>query len=172
MPNAEKVKILAQVTKDLADADAVWVMDYRGMTVKQEEQLRKLVRTNNASFKVYKNSFTERALRDLDMPSMNAILSGPSGFVFVFGDPVASAKAIKGFIKEQKKFEIKGGLLNGTVVTADQVKAVADLPSREELLARLLGTMANPMSSLVRVLNGPAEKFVRTLQAIIDDKAA
>jgi len=172
MPNAEKVKILAQVKEDLANSDAVWVVDYRGLTVKQEEQLRKLIRATGAAFKVYKNSFTMLALNELKMPSLDSILAGPSGFVFVSGDPVASAKAIKGFIKEHKKLEIKGGLLNGAVVTAEQVKAVADLPSREELIAKLLGTLSNPAGGLVRVLNGPAEKFVRTLQAIIDSKAA
>jgi len=172
MPNAEKVKLLAAVKKNIKAADAIWIVDYRGLTVKQSEGLRKAIRAQNAAYKIYKNSFAEIALGELGLPTLSETLAGPSAFVFVSGDPVASAKVLKGFAKDNKAFEIKGGLLNGAVVSADQIRAIADLPSREELIAKLLGTLSNPAGGLVRVLNGPAEKFVRTLQAIVDSKAA
>jgi len=172
MPNAEKIKIVAQIKEDIKASNAILVVDYRGLAVKQTEALRKIIRAQNATFKIYKNSFMELVLNELNLPPLGDILAGPSALVFVSNDPVAPAKALKVFAKDNKALEIKGGLLNGRVISADQVRAIADLPSREELISKLLGTMSNPASSLVRVLNGPAEKFVRTLQAIIDSKAA
>ncbi|MDR2491931.1 MAG: 50S ribosomal protein L10 [Coriobacteriales bacterium] len=171
MPNAEKVKTVAEIKADIEAADAIWVVDYRGLTVKQSEALRGIIRQQGATFKVYKNSFTERALGELGLPALGAVLEGPSAFVFVSGDPVNSAKALKDFAKANNALEIKGGLLGSSLVDASQIKAIADLPSREELIAKLLGTMNNPMSSLVRVLNGPATQFVRTLQAVAEKAA-
>jgi large subunit ribosomal protein L10 len=172
MPNAEKVKLVAQIKEDFEAADAVWVVDYRGLAVKQAEDLRRKIRAEGAALKIYKNTFAIRAVNELGLPDLGEVLQGPSAFVFVEGDPVASAKALKVFAKENKQLEIKGGYLNKAVVSADQVKAIADLPSREELIAKLLGTISNPLSGLVRVLNGTTEKFVRTLQAVADSKAA
>jgi large subunit ribosomal protein L10 len=171
MPNAEKVELVKEITGELSKSDAVWVVDYRGLTVKLAEELRGLVRDQGASLKVYKNSFTERALKGLELPELGEILAGPSAFIFVAGDPVATAKVLKTFAKAHDKLQIKGGLLNKQLVTADQIRAIADLPSREELIAKLLGTIQNPLTSIVRVINGPAEKFVRTLQAVADKAA-
>ncbi|MDR3307955.1 MAG: 50S ribosomal protein L10 [Coriobacteriales bacterium] len=171
MPNAAKVGLVSQIKDDLQAADAVWVVDYRGLTVKQSEELRGLIRAQGAALKVYKNSFTQRAIASLDLPALGEVLQGPSAFVFVTGDPVASAKVLKTFAKTHEALKIKGGLLNKSLVTANQVTAIADLPSREELIAKLLGTAQNPLTGIVRVLNGPAEKFVRTLQAVADKAA-
>jgi large subunit ribosomal protein L10 len=172
MPNAEKIELVKQIKDDLSAAGAVWVVDYRGLSVKQSEALRGAIRAQGASLKIYKNSFTELALKELELPTLGDILQGPSAFVFVSGDPVSSAKALKAFAKENDKLQIKGGMLDKAVVTADQVKAIAELPSREELIAKLLGTLQNPLTGIVRVINGPAEKFVRTLAAVAESKAA
>jgi large subunit ribosomal protein L10 len=171
MPNQAKIELVGQIREELTASDAVWVVDYRGLSVKQAEDLRARIREQGATLKVYKNSFTERALADLDFPSLGAILEGPSAFVFVSGDPVASAKALKTFAKENDKLKLKGGILNRGVVTAEQVRAIADLPSREELIAKLIGTIRSPLTGLVQVLNGPASKLVRTLGAIADKAA-
>ena len=171
MPNPSKVETVNRIKEELAASDAVWVVDYRGLSVKQAESLRAKIREQGASLKVYKNSFTERALADLEYPSLGSVLEGPSAFVFVSGDPVASAKALKVFAKENEKLEIKGGLLNREVMSADQVKAIADLPSREELIAKLIGTIRSPLSGIVQVLNGPASKLVRTIGAIAEKAA-
>jgi large subunit ribosomal protein L10 len=171
MPNQAKVAMVAEITSALSGADAVWVIDCRGLTVKQSEELRGNIRAQGASLKVYKNSLTERALADAGLPELGEVLEGPSAFVFVSGDPVASAKALKTFAKGNENLQIKGGLLNKAVVSADQVKAIADLPSREELIAKLLGTVKNPLSGIVHVLNGPNSKFVRTLNAIAEKAA-
>jgi large subunit ribosomal protein L10 len=171
MPKQFKVDLVNTIKEELTAADAVWVVDYRGLTVKQAEALRGKIREQGATLKIYKNSFTARALADLELPDLGPVLEGPSAFVFVTGDPVASAKAIKAFAKENPLLEIKGGLFNKEIVTADQIKAIADLPSREELIAKLLGTMQNPLTGIVRVLNGPAEKLARTISAIADKAA-
>ena len=172
MPNAEKVKLVSEIKEAIDAADAIWAVDYRGLTVKQSEALRGVIREQDAYFKIYKNSLTELALNELGLPSLGEVLEGPTAFVFATGDPVASAKAIKSFAKENKTLVVKGGLLDGSVMTAAQVAAIADLPSREELIAKLLGTINNPATGLVRVLNGPAEAFARVVQAIADTKAA
>jgi large subunit ribosomal protein L10 len=172
MPNKTKVELVAKIKEEIAASDAIWVVDYRGLTVKQAEALRARVREQGASLRVYKNSFTELALADLELPSLGAVLEGPSAFVFVSGDPVASAKAIKTFAKEHDKLEVKGGLLNKEVVTAEQIGAIADLPSREELIAKLIGSIRSPLTGIVQVLNGPASQLVRTLGAVAEKKAA
>jgi large subunit ribosomal protein L10 len=171
MPNQAKVELVNRIKEDLVAADAVWVVDYRGLTVKKAEELRTKIREQGAALKVYKNSFTERALADLDLPGLGVVLEGPSAFVFVNGDPVASAKAIKAFAKENGNLEIKGGLLDREVVSAAQIRAIADLPSREELIARLIGSIRSPLAGLVQVLNGPASQLVRTLDAIAEKAA-
>jgi len=171
MPNQEKVEIVGKIKDDLATADAIWVVDNRGLTVKQAENLRRKIRDIGAVYKVYKNSLTKLALDDLGYPDNGEVLEGPSAFVFVSGDPVVSAKTLKGFAKENESLSIKGGYLNKAVVTADQIKAIADLPSREELIAKFIGTIRSPLSGIVQVLNGPASQLVRVLGAI-SEKAA
>ncbi|MDR2957810.1 MAG: 50S ribosomal protein L10, partial [Coriobacteriales bacterium] len=111
MPSKAKYEAVEQIKADLNSADAIWVVDYRGLTVKEAEELRASIRAQNAKLKVYKNSLTQLALQDLGLPSLGPILEGPSAFVFVTGDPVASAKAIKTFAKANPKLELKGGLL-------------------------------------------------------------
>ncbi|MDR0308418.1 MAG: 50S ribosomal protein L10 [Coriobacteriales bacterium] len=171
MPSSAKFEAVDRIKTDIQNADVIWVVDYRGLTVKAVEELRSNVRGVDACMKVYKNSLTEFALQDLDLPSLGTILEGPSAFIFAKGDPVASAKALKTFAKANPALEIKGGLLTGAIMAAEQVHAIADLPSREELIAKLLGTMKNPLSGIVHVLNGPASAMVRTLGAIAEKAA-
>jgi large subunit ribosomal protein L10 len=111
-------------------------------------------------------------MRELALPSMAEYLSGPTAFVFSPEDPVAPAKALTAFAKEHKALELKAGLVENQVVGPDGVKAIATLPSREELIAKLLGTMQNPIGGFARVLNGPVEAFARTVQAVADQKSA
>ena len=106
------------------------------------------------------------------MPEMDEYLAGPSGFIFAQGDVAASAKAAKTFMKDNDDLEFKAGLLDGAVVTAEQVSAIAELPSREELIAKLLGTLSNPATKIVRTLSEIPASFVRTLDAIAKQKDA
>ncbi|MCL2339928.1 MAG: 50S ribosomal protein L10 [Actinomycetia bacterium] len=172
MPNPAKYAAVAEIKTDLQTADGVWVVDYRGLTVKESENLRASIRELGASLKVYKNSLTTLALKDLELPDLGNALVGPSAFIFASGDPVAAAKVLKTYAKANPKLQFKGGLLNGQVLDADQVQAIADLPSREELLARLVGAIKNPLSGVVQVLNGPMSALARAIGAIRDQAAA
>ncbi|MGI6046032.1 MAG: 50S ribosomal protein L10 [Eggerthellaceae bacterium] len=172
MPNAQNKESLANIKEDLTDVTAVWVVDYRGLTVKEIQALRNNVREADASMRVYKNTLVTIALKEMEMPELGDVLAGPSAFVFAKNDPVASAKALKDFAKGNENLVIKGGIMDGAAVSAEQVEAIAALPSREELLAKLVGTLNNPMVQTVRVLNAPMEAFARAVAAIADQKPA
>lgn len=172
MPSTKNQEKYAVIKEDLSKIQAMWVVDYRGLTVKESEALRRSIREADAVMKVYKNSLVELALKELDMPSMGDVLAGPSAFVFADGDPVASAKALKDFAKANENLVIKGGIMDGAFVDAEAVEKIAALPSREELIAKLLGTIQNPLQQIVRVLNGPMESFARVVSAIEDQKNA
>lgn len=172
MPTAEKEEKIRQTVEDLKTANAVWVVDYRGLTVNQSETLRRQIRETGSSMKVLKNTLTKRALSEAELPTLDDILSGPSAFIFAEGDPSASAKVIRDFAKDNPQLEIKGGIMEGREVDADDVMAIADLPTRDELLSMLLRTLQGPATGLVRVLNGPMEAFARAVSAIADTKEA
>lgn len=172
MPNVQNQESLVKIKEDLAGVNAMWVVDYRGLTVKEIQNLRNDVRGADASMKVYKNTLMHLALAELELPSLDSVLEGPSAFVFAGEDPVASAKALKEFAKSNPNLVIKGGMMDGAFLDAAQVEAVASLPSREELIAKLLGTITNPMSQIVRVLNAPMETFARCVSQIAEQKPA
>ena len=172
MPNAQNVEMLEKIKEDLQGAGAMWVVDYRGLTVKQIQELRRAIRETEASMKVYKNTLMHLALEETDSPNLDPVLAGPSAFVFTGEDPVASAKVLRDFAKTNKNLEIKGGMMDGAFLDAAQVNEVASLPSREELIAKLLGTISNPLVKTVRVLNGPMEAFARAVAAIGEQKEA
>lgn len=131
MPSTKNQEKYAAIKEDLSKIQAMWVVDYRGLTVKESEALRRSIREADAVMKVYKNSLVELALKELDMPSMGDVLAGPSAFVFADGDPVASAKALKDFAKANENLVIKGGIMDGAFVDAEAVEKIAALPSRE-----------------------------------------
>lgn len=172
MPNVKNQETLAKIKDELGEVQAVWVVDYRGLTVKESHALRQQIREANAEMKVYKNTLVRLALSELDMPKMGDVLEGPSAFVFCNEDPVASAKAIKEFAKSNENLTVKGGIMDGAFVDETQVKAIADLPSREELIAKILGTINNPLVQTVRVLNAPMEAFARAVSQIAETKPA
>lgn len=153
MPTTNKQDLVAEIKAKFAAADAVIMVDYRGLTNKEIETLRVALRGVDASMKVYKNSLTEIAMRELALPAMDEILAGPTAFVFANGEANISAKEIANFAKIHKELELKGGLIDSQVVGSDAIKAIAALPSRDELLAKLLGTMKNPMANFARVID-------------------
>jgi large subunit ribosomal protein L10 len=172
MPTAQKEQLVEEIKDRFAGSQAVLLADYRGLSVKELQQLRVRLRESGAELTIYKNSLTEIAMRELALPSMTDYLAGPTAFIFSAEDPVAPAKALTAFAKEHKALELKGGLVENQVVDSEAVKAIAMLPSRDELIAKLLGTMVNPLVGFARVLNGPVEAFARTVAAVADQKAA
>ena len=172
MPTLQKEDKVVEIKDRFTGSGAVIMADYRGLTVKEMQALRNDLRAIGCELKVYKNSLTEIAIRELALPNMDAFLAGPTAIVFTGEDPVAPAKALVTFAKKHKALEVKGGLVENQVVDAEGVKAIASLPSREELIAKLLGTMLNPIAGFARVLNGPVEAFARTVSAVADQKSA
>lgn len=172
MPNAQNTETLAKIKEDLGDITAVWVVDYRGLTVKEVQQLRRNIREAGSIMKVYKNNLVRLALADLQLPNMDEVLAGPSAFVFSTDDPVASAKVLKDFSKDNENLEIKGGLMDGAFVTADEVKAIAALPSREQLYAQLAGLLSGFARDLACAVNAIPSGVARATAAVAEQKNA
>jgi large subunit ribosomal protein L10 len=170
MPAQSKIDKVAEIQEAIDGADAMWLVDYRGLSVKEIQELRRNLRDADAEMKVYKNNLVKIALKNLNLPEMEEQLIGPSGFIFSHGDMAASAKVIKTFMKDHEQVSFKAGLLNGEVLAVEKVMAIADLPSHDELIAKLLGTLSNPTTKLVRTLSEIPASFVRTLGAIADQK--
>jgi large subunit ribosomal protein L10 len=161
-----KAKQVEEIREKIEKAQSVVVFDYRGLTVEEVTNLRKEMRGANVEYVVLKNGMVERAaaLMGIDA-SLNEHLKGPSAFAFGYDDPVAPARILRDTIKKVKKCEIKGGLINGTVADAAAMEKLADLPSREQLIARLLGSMMSPVSGFVIALDQIAKKMGGSAQA-------
>ncbi|NLM53082.1 MAG: 50S ribosomal protein L10 [Firmicutes bacterium] len=169
---AEKQKIVAQVKEDLEKAKTAIVADYRGLNVEQITKLRRALRAENVKFVVVKNTLAKRAAHELGIEDLDAYLEGPTAIAYGFDDPVAPAKVLVDFSKEFDKLEVKGGLLEGAPIDVTRIKALASLPSREVLLAQVAGTFAAPMTNFAGAAQALLRKFVGTLDAIREKKAA
>jgi large subunit ribosomal protein L10 len=174
MPNAQNVANLEALKADLTDISAVWTVDYRGLTVKEVQELRRSIRETGAVMKVYKNTLMHIALEDAGQPSMDEILSGPSAFVFngADADPVASAKVLKEFAKKNDKLTIKGGVMDGAFVDAAGVQKVASLPSREQVIGQIAGLVAGFARGLAVSINGFGRGLAQVTKAVAEQKPA
>lgn len=172
MATMNKQDTVIEIKGNLTSAEAMLLVEYRGLTVKQISDLRAELRKVDAQMVVYKNRLVEIAIRELAMPEMGELLEGPSAYVFASGDPVAAAKALKTFAGQNDKLVLKGGLMGPSVLDASGVDKLATLPSREQLIAKLLGTLQNPMRGVVSVISGPARGLVTALDAIAKQKEA
>ena len=158
MANAQNIENLAAIKEDLEGITGLWVVDYRGLTVKEIQQLRRDVRAAEGIMKVYKNTLVKRALADMDMASMDSILEGPSAFVFTTNDPVAPAKALKDFAKDNDKLELKGGIMEGEFQDAAAFEQIASLPSRDQLLGQIACSLTGVASQLAIAIGEMSEK--------------
>lgn len=172
MPTVQKENLVDQIKERLAASEGIILADYRGLTVKEMEELRTKVRGSGADLKIYKNRLTQIALRELAMPSLDEYLMGPTALVFVSEDPVAPAKVLQDFAKGHPALEIKGGFVQSQVVDSSSVKAIASLPSREELIGKIMSLMISPVRGFMGMANAPASAFARVIQAVADQKAA
>lgn len=172
MPTAEKAALVAEIKDRFVSASGVILADYRGLTVKQMQALRAKLREAGGDLKVYKNTLTQIALRELALPSMDELLEGPTVLAFATNDPVPVAKALTDFAKEFKVLELKGGFVDGSVIGAEQVKALASLPSRDVLVAQVMGLLVSPIRGFMSMCNAPAGAFARAVKAVADQKAA
>lgn len=142
------------------------VASYRGMTVAEMTALRKKLREGNAEFKVVKNTMIRLAAKDTPFEQLTEHFKGPTAVAFTHGDPVALAKAMKEFSAGNPKITLRAGYLEGRVLSAKDVQALADVPSREVLLSRLVGGLSSPVRRLVQALSGPQRKLVYALDSI------
>lgn len=172
MPNASNQEMLAKVAADLEGAGAVWVVDYRGLTVKQTQALRRAVREADGSMKVYKNTIVRIALANAGEPAMDEILAGPSAFVFAGSDVAASAKVLRDFAKDNKDLEIKGGLMEGAVLSASEVEAIASLPSRDQLMAQIAGAISGVARGLATTISGVPRGLAQSIKQVAEQKDA
>ena len=172
MPNARNQEMMAAIKADLEGAQAVWVIDACGLTVKETQELRRNIREAGAVMKVYKNTIMQKALAELDLVNMDEILAGPSAFVFCSGDVAAAAKAVTEFAKENEKLEVKGGMMDNTFVNAEEIKAIASLPSKEVLLVQIAGAISGVARGLAVTINGVPSGLARAIQQVADQKAA
>jgi len=163
----QKQATVSEVSAKLGTAQAVIVAEYRGLDVGRVTQLRARARKSGMYLKVLKNTLARRAVKGTPFEKLAEQMSGPLMYG-ISDDPVAGAKVFSDFAKENELFVIRGGAMPNAVMSAKEVRALAALPSREELIAKLLGTMQAPMTKLVRTLNEVPGKFVRTLAAVRD----
>jgi large subunit ribosomal protein L10 len=165
----EKQAVVAEVAKQVAGAQAIVMAENRGMPVAAMIQLRAKARASGVYFRVVKNTLVRRAVADTPFASLADKMVGPLAYG-IGSDPVAVAKVLNDFAKTNEKFVITGGSMPGQLMSPKEITALASLPSRNELIAKLLGTMQAPMVKLVRTMNEVPTKFVRALAAVRDSK--
>ncbi|GAA3214507.1 50S ribosomal protein L10 [Microbacterium terregens] len=162
---AQKDASVAELTKHFEDSTAVLLTEYRGLTVAQLKELRISIR-QDAEYAVVKNTLTKIAANKAGISTLDEDLKGPSAIAFVHGDPVAVAKGLRTFAKAHPHLVIKGGYFDGAALTADEVNKLADLESREVLLAKLAGAMKASLFGAAYLFNAPLSKAVRTVDAL------
>lgn len=168
----DKKRVVAEVTEDLSNSMTAIVTDYRGLNVEQITTLRRALRAENVKYLVVKNTLVRIAARELGYEALDTYLEGPTAIAFSFEDPVAPAKVLTKYAKEFDKLEIKGGLLEGAVIDLPRIKDLAALPAREVLLAQVAGAFAAPMTGFAGAAQAMLRKFVGTLDAVREKKAA
>jgi len=166
----QKAAVIDEIAADITSSQAIFAVDYRGITVAQAGQLRARLRDADASFRVVKNSLTERAADAAGADQLKPLLSGPTALTFVRGDAAAAAKAVADFARVTQLLAFKGGLMDGAALTAADVGAISRLPSREVLYGQLVGLVAMPLSGLARTLNAVVGGLAIALNGVLEKK--
>ena len=167
---AEKQAQLEEIKKVLAEAKSAVLVDFIGLTVAEDTELRRKVREAGASYTVYKNTLISIAAKEIGLEGLDPVLEKNTAICSSAEDAVAACKVICDFVKDHKKMQLKAGVVEGKVVSVDEVKAVAALPPKEVLVAKMLGSLNAPISGLVRTLNGTVAKIVYALDAVREQK--
>ena len=153
-----KQPIVAEISEAIKEAQSVVLVDYRGLTVEQDTNLRKQLREAGITYKVYKNTMMNFAFKGTDFEALAPYLEGPSAVAISTTDATAPARILAKFAKDAKALEIKAGVVEGTVYDATGMQAIAAIPSRDELISKLLGSLQSPITNFARVMNQLAEK--------------
>jgi large subunit ribosomal protein L10 len=153
MNRDQKAVAIAEIASNIDESEAIFAVDYRGITVAQVAELRAKLRESDATFKVVKNSLTERAADQVGAETLKAFLTGPTALTFVRGDVASAAKAVADYGRASQLLPFKGGLMGGAELDIEQIRSLSRLPSRQVLYGQLVGVVASPVSGLVRTLN-------------------
>lgn len=176
MPSEATLKQKQEVVKEISDkmknAKAMVLADYRGLTVEQDTELRSALRKAGVEYRVVKNTLTRFAAKENNLEGLTPYLSGPTAIALSNTDPVAPAKVLMEYSKKYEKLELKVGVVEGKIIDLNGIKALAELPPKEVLIARALGGIKSPLAGLVNVLNGNIRGLVVALNAIAEKKAA
>lgn len=172
MNKDSKAKVVAELAEKLASAKAAYLADFRGINVEQANTLRGELLKAGVEYRVVKNTLLKLAIKGTASECLDEHLNGPTAVTIVQDDPVAPAKVLSEFAKKVEKFDLKCGMLEGKLLSIDDIKALADLPSREVLLAKMLGSLNAPVSNFVGVLAAVNRSLVQVLAAIRDQKEA
>ncbi len=169
-PRAEKVAVVDEVRERLSGSSASVVTEYRGLTVAELAELRSNLAAVGGDYKVYKNTLVRLAVAGSEHEAMGDLLVGPTGIAFVQGDVSAVAKALRDFSRNYPHLVVKGGLLDGSALTPNQLTALADLPPREVLLARLAGAISAPLTQMAGLLQALPRNLAYGISALIDQR--
>jgi large subunit ribosomal protein L10 len=171
-PRPEKVAVVDEVRERLSSSTAVLLTEYRGLKVSEIAELRRNLRTAGGDYKVYKNTLVRFAVAELGIEGIDELLVGPTALAFVDGDAAAVAKALRDYGRTNPNLVLKGGMLGSKALSADEAKALAELPSREVLLSRLAGGLAAPMQQFAGLLQALPRNMAYGLKALVDQKIA
>ncbi len=170
MPRPDKVAAVEEIMAEMKSASVYYAVDFRSLSVAEVTDLRGRLRAVGASLMVVKNTLAKRAAADAGLEGLDTLLQGPTALAFCREDAVAPAKVLQAFIREKKRMAIKGGYLQNHVLAGAQVEQLAVLPSREELIAKVVGGIAAPLYGLANVLTGPMRGFVVALDQVRQQK--
>jgi large subunit ribosomal protein L10 len=168
MNREQKSAAIAEIADQIQESDAVFAVDFRGISVPQAADVRVRLREADATFRVVKNTLTERAADRADAASLKPLLEGPTALTFVRGDAALAAKAIATFNRETQLLSFKGGIMDGDVLDAEQIVAISRLPARDVLYGQLVGVVASPITGLARGLNALLSGVAIALGAVRD----
>ncbi len=171
MAKPEKVAAVAEITQQFSSSSAAVITEYRGLSVAKMTQLRTALGAGS-TYSVAKNTLVKRAAADAGVRGLDELFIGPTAIAFITGEPVDAAKALKAFAKDNKALVIKGGYMDGRTLTVDEVERIADLDSRDVLLAKLAGAMKGNLSKAAGLFNAPASQVARLVAALQEKKAA
>jgi large subunit ribosomal protein L10 len=170
MDREQKAQAIEEIAAQIEGAEAIFAVDYRGISVAQAAELRGKLREADASFRVVKNRLTKRAAEQVGEERLGELLQGPTALAFVSGDTATAAKAISSFNREHEVLTFKGGFMDGTSLDEDQFKSIARLPAREVLNGQLAGVVASPLTGLVRGLGSMVSGLATQLQQLQEQK--
>ncbi len=170
MPRPEKVQAVAEIKERLERAQAVFLAEYAGLSVKEQQTLRRGLREGGAEFKVVKMTLARRAAAELELADLDELFLGPTGIAFADGDPVPAAKALKEFAKDNEAFVVKGGLLGAEFLTPERISELAEIESREVLLSKIAGAMQAPMAKMAGLLEALPRNLASAMKQLVEKK--